>query len=75
MYLSPPYFDTCRVTAGFTVPYANIVKVFRSASFMSTLNVNNCYEEGVYEPLTLIWKEMLVDFGGNDGQAVNYQTL
>jgi len=42
---------------------------------MSALSVNNCYEEGVYEPLTLIQTKMLVDFGGNDGQAVNYQTL
>jgi len=42
---------------------------------MSTLSVNTCYEEGVYEPLTLIHTKMLVDFGGNDGQTVNYQTL
>jgi hypothetical protein len=61
--------------AEFKVPYANIVKVFRPASFMSNLSVNNCYEEGVYEPLTLIQTKMLVDFGGNDGQAVNYQAL
>jgi len=75
LYRSPCYFDTCRATAEFTVPYANIVKVFRSTSFMSTLSVNTCYEEGVYEPLTLIHTKMLVDFGGNDGQTVNYQTL
>lgn len=74
-YRRPCYSDTCRVTAEFTVPYENIVKVFRSASFMSTLSVNNCYEEGVCEPLTLIQTKMLVDFGGNDGQTVSYQTL
>jgi len=75
LYRSPCYFDTCRLTAEFTVPYVNIVKVFRSASFNSTLNINNCYEEGFYEPLTLIQTKILVDFGDNDGQTVNYRTL